>query len=100
VAAIDVDEPDSVSTLASFDGFGGAETFITVPLLTIAGSEAGSLWNRKDLIAKAASKDKELFIIPGATHMDLYDGPGADTAARKLAPFFKSARSSLIDASA
>ena len=56
----------------------------------IAGSEAGSLWHSEELNAKAASRDKELFIIPGATHMDLYDGPGADAAARKLAPFFQS----------
>ncbi|MCJ8159559.1 alpha/beta hydrolase [Sphingomonas sp. LaA6.9] len=80
----------SVSTGMSFTGFEGADTFITQPLLMIAGSEAGSLWHSKELHAKAASRDKELVIIPGATHMDLYDGPGADTAASKLAPFFKS----------
>ena len=80
----------SISTGMSFTGFEGADTFITQPLLMIAGSEAGSLWHSKELNAKAASRDKELFIIPGATHMDLYDGPGADTAARKLAPFFQS----------
>ncbi|MGZ8284072.1 MAG: alpha/beta hydrolase [Allosphingosinicella sp.] len=80
----------SISTGMSFTGFEGADTFITQPLLMIAGSEAGSLWHSRELNANAASRDKELFIIPGATHMDLYDGPGADTAARKLAPFFKS----------
>lgn len=80
----------SNSMQMSFTGFEGADTFITQPLLMIAGSEAGSLWHSRELNAKAASRDKELFIIPGATHMDLYDGPGADTAARKLALFFKS----------
>ena len=80
----------SVSTLASFTGFEGADTFITQPLLIVAGSEAGSLWHSHELHAKAASRDKELVIIPGATHMDLYDGAGATTAAAKLAPFFKS----------
>ena len=80
----------SISTGMSFTGFEGADTFITQPLLMIAGSEAGSLWHSKELHAKAASRDKELFIIPGATHMDLYDGAGAETAARKLTPFFKS----------
>ncbi|MCW2370056.1 alpha/beta hydrolase [Sphingobium sp. B11D3D] len=80
----------SVSTLASFTGFEGADTFITQPLLMIAGSEAGSLWHSRELIAKAASKHKELVVLPGVTHMDLYDGAGADTAAAKLAPFFKS----------
>lgn len=80
----------SISTGMSFTGFEGADTFTTQPLLMIAGSEAGSLWHSRELHATAASRDKELFIIPGATHMDLYDGPGAETSARKLAPFFKS----------
>lgn len=79
----------SISTLASFTGFDGAETFITQPLLIVAGSEAGSLWHSQELNAKAASKDKELFVIDGATHMDLYDGDGATRAAEKLTPFFK-----------
>ena len=80
----------SISTLASFTGFEGAETFITQPILIVAGSEAGSLWHSRELESKVASKDKELFIIDGATHMDLYDGEGAVVAAKKLTPFFKS----------
>src|SRR5215217_524324 len=80
----------SISTLASFTGFEGAETFLTQPLLMVAGSEAGSLWHSQELHAKAASEAKELFIIDGATHMDLYDGDGSSIAARKLAPFCKS----------
>ncbi|WP_201799578.1 alpha/beta hydrolase [Sinorhizobium meliloti] len=79
----------SVSTLASFTGFEGAETFITQPLLMIAGSEAGSLWHSEELNARAASAEKELFVVDGATHMDLYDGAGATLAAKKLAPFFQ-----------
>ena len=65
-------------------------TFTTQPLLIVAGSDAGSLWHSQELNAKAASKAKELFIIDGATHMDLYDGEGAMTAAKKIAPFFQS----------
>ncbi|MEO6758155.1 MAG: alpha/beta hydrolase [Saprospiraceae bacterium] len=57
-----------------FDGFGQADKLLTQPLLLIAGSEAGSLWHSQELYTKAASKQKELFIIKGATHMDLYDG--------------------------
>jgi fermentation-respiration switch protein FrsA (DUF1100 family) len=56
--------------------------------IIIEGSEAGSLWHSQELNAKAAGP-KELFIVEGATHMDLYDGKGADTAAGRLAPFFK-----------
>lgn len=79
----------SISTLASFTGFAGAETLLTQPLLIVAGSNAGSLWHSQELNAKAASKAKELIIIDGATHMDLYDGQGADVAAKKIAPFFQ-----------
>jgi fermentation-respiration switch protein FrsA (DUF1100 family) len=80
----------SISTLASFTGFEGADTYLTQPLLIVAGSEAGSLWHSQHLNHSAASTQKELFIIPGATHMDLYDGEGATKAAQKLAPFFRS----------
>lgn len=71
-----------------FNGFDQVDTLLTQPLLVIAGSEAGSLWHSQELHARAAGP-KELLIIDGATHMDLYDGKGADLAASKLAPFFK-----------
>lgn len=63
---------------------------LTQPLLMVAGSEAGSLWHSQELHAKAEGP-KELFIIKGATHMDLYDGKGVDTAMSKLSPFFSRA---------
>jgi len=71
-----------------FNAFDQAETLLTQPLLLVAGSEAGSLWHSKELYAKAAGP-KQLEIISGATHMDLYDGKGAGQAMAKLAPFFK-----------
>lgn len=76
----------SLSALASFTGFDRLE-LLTQPLLIVAGSEAGSLWHSQELHAKAAGP-KELFIVDGATHMDLYDGEGARTAMNQLAPFF------------
>lgn len=79
----------SISTLASFTGFEGADVYLTQPLLIVAGSKAGSLWHSQELHNTAASVQKTLHIIPGATHMDLYDGQGATVAASKLAPFFK-----------
>jgi fermentation-respiration switch protein FrsA (DUF1100 family) len=77
----------SLSALMSFTGFDRVD-LLTQPLLIVAGSEAGSLWHSQELHAKAGGP-KELFIVDGATHMDLYDGPGADTAMTKLAPFFR-----------
>jgi len=77
----------SLGNLAAFSGFEGAETLLTQPLLIVAGSQAGSLWQSQELYAKAAGP-KELAIVDGATHMDLYDGEGANVAINKLAPFF------------
>ncbi len=79
----------SLSALASFTGFDRAD-LLTQPLLMVAGSEAGSLWHSKELHAKAVGP-KELFIVKGATHMDLYDGKVGDTAMTKLSPFFSRA---------
>ncbi len=73
----------------AFDAFDLVEQLLTQPTLVIAGSEAGSLWHSQELYAKAQGQ-KELYIIEGAAHMDLYDGPGVGTALAKLAPFFKS----------
>ncbi|MCU7547573.1 alpha/beta hydrolase [Chitinophagaceae bacterium LB-8] len=79
----------SLPYLVSFNGFDGADQLLTQPLLLIAGSEAGSLWHSQELITKAASKDKELFIIKGATHMDLYDGKQyVPQVTKKLTGFF------------
>ena len=77
----------SASYMASYTGFDRVETLLTQPVMIIAGGKAGSLWHSQELHAKAPGP-KELAIIEGATHMDLYDGKGADTAAAKLAPFF------------
>jgi len=78
-----------VSYSILFDGFGQADKLLTQPLLLVAGSEAGSLWHSQELIEKAASKNKELFIIKGATHMDLYDGNQyVPQVTKKLTEFF------------
>ena len=77
----------SLTAMVSFTGFDRVDTLLTQPLMIVAGSQAGSLWHSQELHAKAAGP-KELFIIDGATHMDLYDGEGADLAANKLSPFF------------
>ena len=63
----------SLGSLVSFTGFEGIDNVLTQPVMIVAGSEAGSLWHSQELHAKAAGP-KELFIVDGATHMDLYDG--------------------------
>lgn len=76
----------SLSALAAFTGFDRAD-LLTQPLLIVAGSEAGSLWHSQELHAVAAGP-KDLFIVKGASHMDLYDGKGVETAMDQLSPFF------------
>jgi uncharacterized protein len=78
----------SLSALVSFTGFDRVETLLTQPLMIVAGSEAGSLWHSKELHAKAAGP-KELIIVNGATHMDLYDGKGVTLSMTSLGPFFQ-----------
>ncbi len=57
------------------------------PILLIAGENAHSRYFSEDVF-KAASEPKELMIIPGAVHVDLYDKVGVIPFDR-LATFFK-----------
>lgn len=63
---------------------------IDQPLLMIAGSKADSLYMTEDAFPKATgTKDKELFKIEGATHIETYWVPEYVAAAMgKLTPFF------------
>ena len=56
----------------NFYPFNDIETISPRPLLFIAGQEAHSLEFSEDAYAKAA-EPKELYIIPNAGHVDLYD---------------------------
>jgi fermentation-respiration switch protein FrsA (DUF1100 family) len=60
--------------LIAFDAFNGIDTLLTQPLMLIAGSDAGSKWHSDRAFAEATgASEKELFIVPGGTHMSLYD---------------------------
>ncbi len=63
---------------------------IDQPLLMIAGSKADSGYMTDDAFAKATgTKDKELFKIDGATHIETYWVPKyVDAAMSKLTPFY------------
>ena len=63
---------------------------IDQPLLMIAGSKADSLYMSEDAFAKATgTKDKELFKIDGATHIETYWVPKyVEAAMGKLTPFY------------
>lgn len=79
----------SLTQLISYDAFFKAEAFLTQPLLTVVGSNAGSKWMSDDLMARAATSDKSMHVIEGANHMDLYDGEAEITNAMSaLETFF------------
>lgn len=63
---------------------------INQPLLMIAGEKADSLYMTEDAFNKAnGTTDKELFLIPNATHIQTYFVPEyVDTASNKLVKFF------------
>jgi uncharacterized protein len=74
--------------LIAFDAFAGIGTLLTQPLLLIAGSDAGSKWHSDRAFAEATSaSERELFVVPGGTHMSLYD-KDVGKALPKLLEFF------------
>lgn len=79
----------SLLDLMRFDATDQIE-LIDKPLLMIAGSKADSLYMSEDAFAKATgTKDKELFKIDGATHIETYWVPKyVDAAMEKLTTFY------------
>lgn len=76
-----------------FDAFHLAEHLLTQPLQIIVGSKPGAFGSHRDgyeLFNRAASNKKDLFVVEGASHYDLYDKPEyVDQAMKKLEPFYK-----------
>lgn len=80
----------SLPQLASYDAFHLADVLLTQPLQLVAGSDAGSLWYSKEILAKAACTAKDLHVVQGATHMSLYDAPAqTQEALSRLVPFYR-----------
>lgn len=80
----------SLPQIITYDAYHKAEAFLTQPILTVAGSVAGSKWMSDDLLARAASTDKQMHVIDGANHMSLYDKqPYVNEAVTVLAQFFQ-----------
>lgn len=91
----------SLNQIITYDAYNKAEAFLTQPLLMVVGSEAGSKWMSDDLIKRAGSRTKELYIVKGANHMSMYDGKNyIDEAISKLAPFFESNLTARVEESA
>lgn len=77
----------SLDRLASFDAFAALDTVSPRPLLFIVGSLADTLHFSQAAFERAA-EPKEMFVVEGAKHVDLYDVPQyVDQAVEKLAEF-------------
>lgn len=79
----------SLLDLMSFDASSNMD-LIDKPLLMMAGSKADSLYMTQSAFSKATNaKDKELFLIDGATHIETYWQPlYVNQAMGKLEQFF------------
>lgn len=75
-------------SLAAFFPFERITAIAPRPLLFIAGTNAQTRYFSEEAAAKAGD-NAELFLVPGATHFDLYDKPEyVEPAVDKLADFF------------
>ena len=77
----------------SWDAFHLAEVLLTQPLMVVVGDIVGGFGAYRDgceIIGRAASKEKELVVVKGWSHYDLYDKPEpVSQALAKLIPFYK-----------
>jgi fermentation-respiration switch protein FrsA (DUF1100 family) len=78
----------SQAPMMNFFPFAQIETISPRPLLFIVGERAVSAYFSEDAYGKAV-EPKELFVVPGASHVDLYDTPAAlAVSIPKLDKFF------------
>jgi fermentation-respiration switch protein FrsA (DUF1100 family) len=80
------------TTAQGWDAFHLADELLDQPLLVVVGDKQGAFGAYRDgheIYEKAASQDKELLVLEGVSHYDLYDQPvGAGEALKKVVPFF------------
>ncbi|HEL3180548.1 TPA: alpha/beta hydrolase [Stenotrophomonas maltophilia] len=78
---------------AAWDAFHLAETPLTTPMMVVVGDKPGGFGAYRDgleIYARAASKVKELVVVEGASHYELYDQPApVGQALAKLIPFYQ-----------
>lgn len=79
----------SFPRVLAYDALQFVDKLLTQPLLMIVGEQSDTTYQSQSVIERAASTDKELFKIPGATHVSLYDVEDhVSPALEKLATFF------------
>lgn len=83
----------SMSAMLSFDAFHLAEVLLTQPLQIIVGDKQGAFGSYRDgleLYERAGSQKKDLLVLEGVSHYDLYDQPEpVERAVEKLTVFYQ-----------
>jgi len=81
------------ASAAGWDAFHLAEILLTQPLMVVVGDKPGAFGAYRDgfeIIRRARSGNKELVVIDGWSHYDLYDKPEpVERALAKLISFYK-----------
>ncbi|MGB7802813.1 alpha/beta hydrolase [Buttiauxella sp.] len=62
---------------------------ITIPTLIVTGEKAHSRYFAEDAFKAVGSKEKELIVVPGANHVDLYDNVAGKIPFAQFKAFFK-----------
>ncbi len=62
---------------------------VSIPVLVVAGEKAHSRYFSEDAFKAIGSKHKELVIVPGANHVDLYDNQAGKIPFDKFELFYK-----------
>lgn len=85
--------PSHQAAAVGWDAFHLAEVLLTQPLMVVVGDQVGAFGAYRDgceIIGRARSEKKELVVIEGWSHYDLYDKPEpVGQALAKLIPFYK-----------
>ena len=78
----------SFDRMIEFTAFDLVDKLLTQPVLFIAGSEAGTRWQSEHAYERAL-EPKDIFIVDGANHFDMYDKePYVSQAVDKMKDFY------------
>lgn len=76
-----------------WDAFHLAEVLLTQPMMVVVGDKVGAFGAYRDgteIVGRARSEHRDLVVVPGVSHYDLYDKPEAVAAAlARLIPFYR-----------
>lgn len=81
------------SAALAWDAFNHAEVLLTRPFMVVIGDKPGGFGAYRDaqeVYGRAGSKEKQIIVLPGISHYNLYDQPEAvQPALAQVLPFLK-----------